>query len=93
MYQVTRKYVPPPGSIDAPGEHYTLQRTEPDRFMGRDAFRQYSFYRTARGSEVAGDTGYSGATTYYRLDRDGDIFRALKAAVEEYDQESSGGVS
>ena len=86
MYQVTSKYVPPSGSGVAPGEHYTLQRTEPDRFVGRDAFRQYSFYRTPRGSEVAGDTGYSRATLYYRLDKDGDIFRALKAAVEKYDQ-------
>lgn len=89
MYQVIRKYVPPAGSTDAPGEHYTLQRTEPDRRIGGDAFRQYAFYRTPRGSEVAGDLGYSGATLYYRLDKDGDIFRTLKEAVEKYDQEEA----
>lgn len=88
-YIVICRYSPPPGSVDAPGTHYTLRRTEPDRFVGRDAFRQYSFYRTPRGSEVAGDLGYGGATLYYRLDKDGDIFRALRSAVEKYDQEGT----
>jgi hypothetical protein len=84
-YQVTRKYVPPPGSIQAPGEHYTLQRTAPDRRISPAAYRQYSFYRTPKGSEVAGDLGYAG-DNYWRLDPDGCIFRELKAAVEEYDR-------
>lgn len=56
--------------------------------MSPAAYRFYSFYRTPKGSEVAGDIGYSGATLYYRLDKDGDIFRALKEAVEKYDQGS-----
>jgi hypothetical protein len=85
MYQVTRKYVPPAGSVDAPGEHYTLKRTEPDRHVSPTAYRFYSFYRTPKGSEVAGEMGY-GTGPYYRLASDGDIFRALKEAVEKYDQ-------
>ena len=85
--KVTRKYVPPAGSLNAPGEHYTLVCTEPERRVARDAYRHYSFYRTARGSEVAGDMGY-GTGPYGRLASEGDLFRIVKAAVEQYDAAS-----
>lgn len=84
-YRVTARYVPPAGSVDAPGEHYTLQRTRPERFAGRMAHRTYAFYRTPHGREVAGELGY-GAGPYFRLAGDGEIFRALKETVEAYDR-------
>jgi hypothetical protein len=83
--KVTRKYIPAPGSADAPGEHYTLQAAEPDRHVSPAAYRQFSFYRSPRGGEVAGDLGYSGSR-YWPLASDEDAFRQVKAAVEEYDK-------
>lgn len=82
--KVTRKYVPPAGSTDAPGEHYTLASTGPERRVSPNSYRHYSFYRTARGREVAQDIGY-GTGPCHRLASDGDLFRAVKAAVEQYD--------
>jgi hypothetical protein len=88
-YKVICKYVPLTGSADAPGEHYTLQAAEPERRVSATAYRHYSFYRTPKGSEVAADIGYSGDGTYWPLAKDGDIFRALKETVEQYDRENS----
>lgn len=75
-YKVTRKYVPPAGQV-VPGEHYTV--TDPD--FGVSWFREISFYRTPTGREVATD-GIG-----HPLASDGEIYRAVRAAVEEYDQE------
>ena len=74
-YKVTQKYVPAAGSVRAPGEHYTVTNES-----SRDSwFREVSFYRSPHGSEVAVDgTGHPLAT-------DGDIFRAVREAVEQYD--------
>jgi hypothetical protein len=75
-YKVTRKYVPPAGSVKAPGEHYTVVTT------ARDVppyFREVRFYRTAAGREVASD-GIG-----HPLAPDGDLFRQVRAAVEQYE--------
>lgn len=89
-YRVVSKYVPPPNSMGQgvpPGEHYTLVCTEPERHVGPDAYRHYSFYRTPKGSEVAVDLGYSAGTSIqYRLAGDGDLFRLIREAVERYDR-------
>jgi hypothetical protein len=74
MYQVIRKYVPPAGQV-IPGEHYSV--TDP---ACRDSwFREISFYRSPHGREVATDG------IRHTLANDGEIFRAVKAAVERYD--------
>ena len=83
--KVTQKYISS-ASKDAPGEHYTLTCTEPERRISPDSYRYYAFYRSPRGSEVAGDIGY-GTGPYSRLAADGDLFRAVKATVEQYDAE------
>lgn len=88
-YKVTRKYVPIVGTSEfAPGEHYRLVSTVPDRHVGRDAYRQFSFYRTPKGSEVAGDLGYSGGN-YWEVAKDSPTFRDLKQAVEEWEASQS----
>ena len=79
-YKVTRKYVPPAGQV-IPGEHYTV--TDPD--CGVSWFRTISFYRTPTGREVATDGAH------WRLPKDGEIFRLVKAAVEEYDRAQNSG--
>jgi hypothetical protein len=76
-YKVTKKYVPPAGQV-VPGEHYTV--TDPS--CGVSWFRTISFYRTPTGREVATD-GINNP-----LAKDGEIFRAVKAAVELYDKEA-----
>ena len=82
--KVLEKYIPAVASGEAPGEHYTLVCTEPDRRVSPDSYRHYSFYRTPRGSEVAGEMGY-GTGPYHRLEPDGPVFAIVKAAVEAYD--------
>jgi hypothetical protein len=83
LYEVTRVYDDPPG-IRPPGAHYTLTarngRHDPNFEFGM--FHEITFYRTKRGREVA--------TDYYgrHIADDGDLFRAAKAAVEEYDDRS-----
>ena len=75
-YQVTSKYAPAAGGgLSAPGEHYTL--TDPG--CGVSFLRTVSFYRTPGGREVATD-GIG-----CRIAGDGDLFRALRDAVAEYD--------
>lgn len=88
--KVTQKYISS-ASKDAPGEHYTLTCTEPERRVSPGAYRHYAFYRSPRGSEVASDIGY-GTGPYHPLAPDGDLFRIVKAAVEEYDARAAGGV-
>ena len=83
---VTRKYISSDGKA-APGEHYTLKCTEPERRVSPDSCRHYAFYRSPKGSEVAQDIGY-GTGPYTRLASDGDLFRIVKAAVEQYDAAS-----
>jgi len=73
-YKVTRKCVLTE-DIRAPGEHYKV--TDPDQ----STFRKIWFYRSPTGREVATDNN-NGCP----LSPDGDLFRAVKAAVEEYDQ-------
>jgi hypothetical protein len=76
-YRVTRKYVPPVGGTNAPGEHYTLiNEAAPGSFL-----YQVTFYRTAKGREVATDK------LGFPLAQDGEIFRQVKAAVDTYDEE------
>ena len=55
--------------------------------MSPDSCRHYAFYRSPKGSEVAQDIGY-GTGPYTRLASDGDLFRIVKAAVEQYDAAS-----
>lgn len=85
--EVIRKYIPPAGSTSAPGVHYTLRETVPDRRVAPDAYRHYSFYRTSAGSEVACEIGY-GTGPEYRVACDGNLFRRLQAAVESYDSQA-----
>jgi len=86
-YKVVSKYVPPAATAEfAPGEHYILVCTEPERHVGPDAYRHYSFYRTRRGSEVASDLGYHVGQLRHPLAKDGEIFLAIKEAVERYDR-------
>lgn len=74
MYQVIKKYVPPPGQV-VPGEHYTVENPDEKNWW----FRTISFYRSPNGRENAMDG------IQHVLANDGDIFRAIKAAVEAYD--------
>lgn len=83
---VTNKYISSDGSKGAPGEHYTLACTQAERLIaGTPAYRHYAFYRSVRGSEVAQDIGY-GSGPGHTLTPDGGLFRAVKTAVEEYDE-------
>lgn len=74
MYAVTSKYVPPTGKA-APGAHYTVENPSEENWW----FRTISFYRSPHGREVALDG------IQHVLANDGDIFRAVKTAVEAYD--------
>jgi hypothetical protein len=74
-YRVTRKFMPPPGSVHAPGEHYEVENPQ----SGTSLYRTCYFYRTPRGSELATDK------LGERLASDGDLFRAVKEAVDAYD--------
>jgi hypothetical protein len=81
-YKVTHKYVPPAGSIKAPGQHYTVVTDAPD---APSFCREITFYRTAAGREIATDG------TGARLLEDGDLFREVKAAVARYEGEHAHG--
>jgi hypothetical protein len=76
-YEVTSKYVPPAGSLSAPGQHYVVMSKTDDVTV----FRTVRLYRAPEGREVLTDA------LGERLTDDGDIFREVKAAVDRYDQE------
>lgn len=91
-YKVIRVYSDPTGAKSgltgkAPGIHYYLQATEPDRRVSQNSYRHYSFYRTPKGSEVAGSYGY-GNGPYYGIPGDSPIFHDLKRVVEDYEQKN-----
>jgi hypothetical protein len=76
-YEVTSKYVPPAGSLSAPGEHYVVMSKTDDVTV----FRTVRLYRAPEGREVLTDA------LGERLAGDGDLFREVKAAVEVYERE------
>lgn len=84
---VLRKYVPPTGGADAPGEHYTLKNLRAETHIaGQPCHRHYRFYRTKRGREVAADTGFDAESRYYwPIADDSPVFAAIKAAVEAWE--------
>lgn len=81
-YSVTERFgpggpgTPPLGLQPAPGTYYTVE--DPDG--GVPWFRTITFYRAPSGAEVATDT--HGEV----LMNDGDLYRLVLTAVEEYDQ-------
>lgn len=76
-YEVTDRHVPYAGEGGrAPGVHYTVEDPSRDSW-----FQRISFYRSPGGREVATDV------IGVRLADDGDLFRSVRAAVEEYDKE------
>ena len=76
MYKVIKKYKPPPGQA-VPGEHYTVENPAEKNWW----FRTIHFYRSPNGRENAMDG------IRHSLMQDGDLYRAVKAAVDAYDKE------